>query len=185
MKPVAPAIHVVLLFCSGCAFYEKNFVSEITVSGGNYRPDVYDEGVRYVHDDPPVRMRMGCFASSTLLATMFPVIPMPFGRESMRHDSIAAQRFSLTLRHSQRDEIELSGLPIELRVGASVARLNLVGKALSEYSWEYRFAADLTCGEVQDAQLRIRLDDETVRSYDLQFEEGVRREVSWQPYFVT
>jgi hypothetical protein len=78
------------------------------IEGRNYRPKIYDEGAFYINEDPSVRMRMGCRASTTMVATMAPLIPFPFGKEKEPHSSIAGRKFSLTLWHYRRDGLDFS-----------------------------------------------------------------------------
>jgi hypothetical protein len=172
---------------SGCAFYEKRFVSEIVLEGRNYRPKIYDEGAFYINGDPTVRMRMGCSARTIMIATMAPLIPFPFGKETKPHESIADRKFSLTLWHYRQDNLDFSELQLQVAIDSRIYPLQAVRKEQEQYSlmWEYQFEADLPCGEVQEGQLRIQLNQETVRAYGVQFEEGIQREVAWQPYFVT
>ncbi len=178
---------LLLLIGSGCAFYEKRFVSEIVLEGRNRRPKVYDDGAFYVNAEPTVRMRLGCYASTTMVATMFPVIPIPFGRETPRHESISDEKFSLELTHYRSDGLDFSQLPVRLEIGGKVHPLRVVRKEQERYEskWEYEFEADLPCGDVEAGRLTIELDSGTVRTYGVQFEEGVQREVAWHPTFVT
>jgi len=175
---------------SGCAFYHKAYVSEIVLDGTNHRPEFYDEGAFYLNAEPTIRMRMGCLATTTMLETMSLIIPFPFGRETPPHESIASEPFSLRLRHYGKDGragLDLSALPIEVEIDGRVVPLALVHKSQerNDWHWEYEFAADLPCGDVQDGTLRIQLDAETTRTYGVNFEEGVQREFAWHPTFVT
>jgi len=122
-----------------------------------------------------------------MVATMAPLIPFPFGKETEPHESIADRKFSLTLWHYKKDDLDFSELQIQVAIDSRIYHLQVVRKEQAHYTRkrEYEFEADLPCGEVQEGQLSIQLNQETVRSYGVQFEEGVQREVAWQPYFVT
>lgn len=176
-----------LWLSAGCAFYEKKFVSEIALEGTNHRPAIYDEGAFYINADPQIRIRMGCFAVTTLLETMSLLVPFPFGKEVPPHDSIAAQQLSLTLRTTTRPELDLSTLTIQVETGGRVHPLVPVASPGQEEPWrrEVEFASDLACDAVKNGSLRIQLDTGTTRTYGVHFTEGVRREFAWHPTFVT
>lgn len=175
------------LLASGCAFYEKNYVSEIELEGTNYRGKIFDEGVFYINAEPVIKMRMGCYASTRLGATMSLLIPLPILNEIEPHNSIASEPFTLTLSRRQRDELDLSDLPIAVQISGRSHPLRLVRQESPEYTYEtrYVYATELACGEVQQGVLTIGLASGEVRRYGVHFQEGVKREFDWHPDFVT
>ena len=183
---ILTVLSINVVSATSCAFHEKNYVSRIVLEGLNHRPELYDEGVFYVNADPAIRMRMGCYASTQLGATMFPLIPLPILVEAEPHASIAAQRFSLTLSHRLTDEVNLTGLEIHLDVSGRVQRLSLNRDEVeNRYSRSYEYMADLRCGETEDGVLSIRLSTDKVRVYGVRFKEGVERAFAFHPGFVT
>ena len=172
---------------SGCAFYSKDFVSAIEIEGTNYRPKIFDEGVFYVNDDPPIRLRLGCRARTTLGETMFLLIPFPILKEEPPHASIAGQQFSLVLASSIKNELDLSSLAIDVKIAGRVHRLRFVGAKTRDYTYktQFEFAADLTCGEIQNGRLSIRLAPDKVWDYVFEFREEVQRRFAWHTSFVT
>lgn len=179
---------LILTIClTGCAFYEKNFISEVVLDGTNYRGKVYDEGVFYINDAPSIEMRMGCFRRTQLGETMFLLIPFPIVSESEPHESIAANDFSLTLTHSQKDKIDLSALKIDVELLETTYPMHLTGKEEQESGWstKYEFAAGLRCDAISDGKLIIKLGPDKIREYGVQFEEDFKREFAWHTGFVT
>lgn len=178
---------ILLAMLSGCAFYEKSYLSRVEVEGRNLRPESYDEGVFYINPEPWISMRMGCYAKTTMLETMFPLLPLPFGAETEPHASIADRPFSLTLRHRRNAGIDLSTLHARLTVDGQTYALGLshTDQRPLEWTWEYEFTADLACGAVEEGELEIVLDPDRIRTYKVRFREGVERKVNWHPTFVT
>lgn len=178
---------VILLFLASCAFYQKNYVSEIVVKGTNYRGPIYDEGVFYVNADPSIRMRMGCYHSTQLGETMGPAVPLPIFSEAKPHNSMASHQFSLTLSHKQKDKIDLSTLKINVEIAGMFHNLSFVRMDTPPYSYsnEYKYTADLRCGEIEEGVLRIELGSDKVREYGIQFQEGIDREVAHHSSFET
>ncbi len=184
--PILAVLFLIVLSMTSCAFYEKSYVSRIVLEGKNYLPELYDEGVFYINAEPAIRMRMGCFASTQLGATMFPLIPLPIFVEAEPHASIAAEQFSLMLSHRLTDEVDLSGLQIDLDISGRVRPLRLAhAEVENQYRRNYEYVSELRCGESEDGVLRIRLSPDKVRVYNVQFKEGVEREFAFHSSFVT
>lgn len=174
---------------SGCAFYAKEYVSEIELEGTNYRGKIFDDGAFYVNAEPSIRLRMGCFASTQLGQTMSLLIPLPILNEIEPHDSIASRQVTLELSHQTRDELDLSDLPIAIAVSGTSHPLRLAHKDVPQSGYQFRkryeYAAELTCAQVQDGVLTIGLEPGKVRRYGVHFKEGVKRKFAWHSEFVT
>lgn len=172
---------IVAASLSSCAFYDKKFVSEIVLQGTNYRGTIYDEGQFYINDEPTIKMNIGCYQSTTLGETVFPLIPFPVLHEAEPHNSITSQQFSLVISHKTKDNIDLSTLKIDVDISGTVHPLRLTQKDEPRFtsSIEYEYTADLRCGEIVDGILTIHLGSDRVRVYGVQFEEGIKRDVAY------
>jgi len=180
---------LILPLGSGCAFYAKEYVSEIELEGTNYRGKIFDDGAFYVNAEPSIRLRMGCFASTQLGQTMSLLIPFPILNENEPHDSIASRQVTLELSHQTKDKLDLSDLPITITVSGISHPLRLAYNDVPQSGYQvrkrYEYAAELTCAEVEDGVLTIELQSGEVRRYGVHFKEGVQREFAWHSEFVT
>ena len=176
MKKVAVFAFILLL--NGCAFYEKEYVSEIKLNGESYPGG--DEGVFYIDNEPLIRMSMGCQKSTTLSASVFPIVPIPKPDKAEPHDTLSDEQFYLSIGHSTRDEIDLSDIKVSIGISNSVYALRLTEKGNI-----YKFVADLRCKDINKGILRIKLDESKSRNYKVQFKEGVQRKVRYHLMFVT
>lgn len=178
---------IAALFLTSCAFYEKKFVSEIALEGTNYRGTIYDEGQFYINDEPSIRLDIGCYRSTQLGETVFPLVPLPVFDEQEPHASIASQQFSLVISHGKKDDIDLSALRIAVELAGSVHPLRFAKRDEPPYTYStaYEYVADLRCGDIVDGVLKIYLGPDKIRVYGMQFEEGVKREVDYHLSLVT
>lgn len=176
-----------VLLLTGCVFSHEDYVSEIVLAGKNCRGTIREEGAFYVDDDPLVHMRMGSFRKTFLGETMFPLIPLPIIEQAEPHESIAHHQFSLTVSRGQDVKTELSALEITVEDSGKSHQMRLDRKEQPEnaYRVEYGYVADLQCGDIDDGILRIRLTVDKGRDYKIRFREGVKREINYQPDFVT
>ena len=172
---------------TSCAFHHQAYVSEIVLEGKNYRGTRGDQGRLYIDDEPLIRMRTGCYRSTFIGESMFPLIPIPVTRKDDPHESIAHHQFTLTLSHGQDVEIDLSGSIVTLELSGKVypVRFERKTKPKYEYGLSYEYGADVRCGDIADGTLRIILSSDKERVYKLQFREGLKREINYQPYLTT
>ena len=172
---------------TSCAFHHQSYVSEIVLEGKNYRGTKGDQGRFYIDDEPLIRMRTGCYRSTFLGESMFPLIPVPVTRRADPHESIAHHKFSLTLSHGKDIKMDLSGLKVTLELSGRVhpVRFQRKTKPKYEYGLSYEYGADVRCGDIVDGILKISLPSNKERVYRVRFKEDFKREISYQPYFTT
>lgn len=176
---------VLVLLLPACVFHSKEYVSEIALEGKNYRGTKGDLGGFYIDDEPLIKIRTGCRRTTSLGQTMSVLIPFPVTDEAAPHASIASEQFSLVLSHGQHESVDLSTAEITVRVSNVAHPLRLAGKKRLYSHVNYEYETNLHCGDIKDGLLTIRLDADKVRTYGVQFDEGVRREIKYQPYFTT
>lgn len=174
-----------VMLVGGCAFYDKQYVSRIDIEGRNYRGLQGDEGVFYIDNEPLVRLNLGCHQQTMLGQTVFPVIPFPVFGNKQPHESIADEKFSLTLSHIQSVAPKLADLSLSIQFGNNIFPLDYAGSENIEYHIDYNYESNISCGQIKDATLNIQLAENKSRIYSLQFDEKIRRRVRYHAGFVT
>jgi len=177
---------LIALLLSGCAFYSKDFVSRIKIDGKNYRNERGDEGVFYIDDSPLLSLRTGCNKRTNMANSMSIIIPSPAQDKAKYHDSLATQTFHLTLSHAAREKIDLSNIDINIQI-ADVNHVlkfeNVTHKGFGGHV--YTYSSGIYCSDIKDGILTIKLKENKIRIYGIQFYEGIDRDISYQPYFTT
>jgi len=139
---------------NGCAFYQKEYVSDIEIKGKSYPGG--DEGSFYIDNDPLIKISMGCYKSTTLGFTVFPILPIPDLNESDPHDTLAAEQFYFTLGHFPSSKIDLSELKANVEISDKIFSLSLLEKDQTFSSYiNYKYVADLRCSDIKNGILRI------------------------------
>ena len=162
---------------SGCAFHKKDYLSNIEIDGKNYRGTRGDEGAFYVHDDPRVRLHLGCYKRTSFGQTAFPLIPLPVISDVEPHPSVGHHVFSLKLSHGYREKIDLSKIRVSLQLGEQQQTLKLAEVNTREYRRYYEFLSSSPCQAIDHGTLEMRLPDDKVRRYQVNFEERVVRKI--------
>jgi hypothetical protein len=179
-------ILALVLSTSGCAFYQKDYVSKIYLDGKNYPGG--DEGQFYIDNEPLIRMSFGCYKTTQLTATVFPLIPLPGFNEAEPHTTIAENYFYMVLEYDESSEVAPSTLTANITIADKTHALMLleteqVSTIIPRY--RYNYGADLSCGDIQAGTLNIGLHDNKEREYKIEFREDVERQVRYHLMFVT
>ena len=175
-------IIVLLLFLSGCVFYEKVYVSRVELEGESYPGG--DEGDFYIDNDPLISMWLGCAKSTKLSQSVTPLVPVPVPVKAEPHHTLSEEQFYLSLRHKTQDKIDLSELEGSIEIANERYKLNFWKKEQGFFT-TYQFDALLRCKQINDGILRLKLSEDKMREYKIQFKEGVERRVNYQLDFVT
>lgn len=184
---MAKIILVILAFSfSGCAFYQKDFISKIYLEGKNYPGG--DEGQFYIDNDPLIRISFSCYKRTRLAETVFPLIPIPSFNTLKPHGSVSGQRFTMGLEYDESIDITSSTLSASVIIQDKIHPLVLGGvEQISTIipRFRYRYMSNLKCGDIQGGSLHIRLNEKKEREYGIYFKEEVNREVRYHLLFVT
>ena len=176
---------VLAISLNGCAFYKKDYLSNIEIEGKNYRGSRGDEGAFYIDDAPLIQLHMGCYKRTNFGQTAFPLIPLPVLSEVEPHASVGNHQFSLKLSHGYREKSDLTQAQITLRLGDQQQQLTIGKLATREYRRYYEFLSASPCREIDNAMLEIQLPDAKVRRYQLNFKERVVRKIRYHTGLAT
>ena len=181
---LAFALLLTTLF-SGCAFHKKDYLSNIEIDGKNYRGSKGDEGAFYIHDEPLIRLHLGCYKRTSFGQTAFPLIPLPVISGVEPHASVGNHVFSFKLSHGHREEVDFNQTRITLQLGDQQQTLQVGQTELREYRRYYEFLSSIPCKAIEGATLEIQLPDNHQRRYQLNFEERVVRKIRYHAGLAT